>query len=253
MSLDQPTGFVKRQTATEDAFLGGRLTIGQPKAGFRAGLESVLLGAAVTGSSRHILDLGAGVGTAALVALAHVDARRALLVDIDRDALSLASANIERNRFAGRAETLVLDAASGGKPHGTFDAVIANPPFFTEGRGTPASTRGAVARHMPEADLEGWLRTAAASTVAGGEAIFIMPAVGLEVLLRAMSPRFGALTILPLSPRPGAPANRILVRGLKGSRAPLSLLHSRSLHEREGQAFVPEFEAILRGEATLRW
>ena len=47
MSLDQPKAFVKHQTVTRDAFLGGRLTLSQPSHGFRAGLDSVLLGAAV--------------------------------------------------------------------------------------------------------------------------------------------------------------------------------------------------------------
>ena len=71
MSLDQPNAFVKHQTPTRDAFLGGRITVSQPRHGFRAGLDSVLLGAAVASGSTSLLDLGCGVGTAALVALAH--------------------------------------------------------------------------------------------------------------------------------------------------------------------------------------
>ena len=71
MSLDQPKDFVKHQTLTRDAFLGGRITVSQPRHGFRAGLDSVLLGAAIAADSTALLDLGCGVGTAALVALAH--------------------------------------------------------------------------------------------------------------------------------------------------------------------------------------
>ena len=64
MSLDHATSIVKYQTATRDAFLGGTLTVAQPAKGFRAGLDSVLLGAAVGPGRGTMLDLGAGVGTA---------------------------------------------------------------------------------------------------------------------------------------------------------------------------------------------
>lgn len=251
MSLDQPADFVKHQTL--DGFLGGRLTIAQPAQGFRAGMDSVLLGAAVAPASRSVLDLGAGVGTAALVALAREDQREALLVDTDVDALRLAEENIARNGFAGRARVVRLDVAAGGKPHGSFDTVIANPPYFAEGQGTAATTRGAAARQMDPVTLDAWVRTAAANTGSGGQAIFIVPAYTIAPLLAAYANRFGAITVLPLGPRPGMPANRILVRGLKNSRAPLTLLASRAFHGAEGNAFAPEFEAVFRGEAVLHW
>jgi tRNA1(Val) A37 N6-methylase TrmN6 len=53
MSLAETTTIVKRGEVTHDAFLGGRLTIAQPAKGFRAGLDSVLLGAAIGHSSGH--------------------------------------------------------------------------------------------------------------------------------------------------------------------------------------------------------
>ena len=74
MSLDHDGIIVKHQTSTRDAFLGGRLSIAQPAHGFRAGLDSVLLGAAVGRADGTLLDLGAGAGAAALVALSHAPA-----------------------------------------------------------------------------------------------------------------------------------------------------------------------------------
>ena len=74
------TDFVKQQTPTRDAFLGGRLNLSQPRNGFRAGLDSVLLGASVRAASLTLLDLGAGVGTAALVAMTHNTHLKALVI-----------------------------------------------------------------------------------------------------------------------------------------------------------------------------
>lgn len=258
MSLADPTAIVKRTEVTHDAFLGGRLTLVQPVKGFRAGLDSVLLGSAVGHGSGRLLDLGAGVGTAALVALADHPALSATLVDTDPAALALAAKNIAANGVGTRAAAIEVDVTASGRARAgaglepdSFVSVIANPPFFAGG--TRASARGAAARQMPAAALELWVRAAASHAAPGGEFIVIHTADSLPVLLAAMSARFGALTVLPLTPREGEPAHRILVRGIKGSRAPLALLASRALHTAGGRQFRAEFEAIFRGGDRLHW
>jgi tRNA1(Val) A37 N6-methylase TrmN6 len=106
---------------------------------------------------------------------------------------------------------------------------------------------------MDAAAIDLWVKTAAGCASGGGEIIFVYPAESLSPLLAAFSQRFGAITVLPLAPRPDAPASRFLVRGIKGSRAPLTLLSSRALHGADGRAFQPEFDAIFRGLARLVW
>ena len=106
---------------------------------------------------------------------------------------------------------------------------------------------------MDAAALDQWIKTAAGAAAAGGEVIFIYPATSLSPLLAGFTQRFGGVTVLPLTPRDGEAAGRVLVRGIKGSRAPLTLLASRALHEPEGRAFRPEFDAIFRGAARLVW
>lgn len=261
MSLDQPRAFVKHQTVTRDAFLGGRLTVSQPRHGFRAGLDSVLLGAAVAQTGTNLLDLGAGVGTATLVAMSHIPALQALLAEQNPQMLALAELNLLDNDLARRGRTLPVDVtARGSERHAAglvdnaFDVVIANPPFFTDGAGTLADDPGrAGSRHMDAAALDLWVKTAAGCSAPGGEIIFIYPAESLAPLLAAFDRRFGALTILPLTPRPGAAASRVLLRAIKGSRAPLTLLASRALHDDEGRAFAPAFDAIFRGADRLDW
>jgi tRNA1(Val) A37 N6-methylase TrmN6 len=258
MSLDHAQAIGKRQTTTEDAFLGGRLTISQPLKGFRAGLDSVLLGAAVGHGSANLLDLGAGVGTAALVALANHPAISATLVEVDREAAALAEVNVGANGFAAQGRVVVLDVTAPGRARAAaglapdaFETVIANPPFFESGT-VPAPLR-ARARHMQEADIEAWIKAAASHAAPAGEAIFISPAHRLSALLAAFESRFGGITVLPLTPREGEAAHRLLIRGVKGSRAPLTLLASRPLHTPAGRAFRPEFEAIFRGRDRLHW
>jgi tRNA1(Val) A37 N6-methylase TrmN6 len=260
MSLDHATDLVKQQTPTRDAFLGGRLVVSQPPKGFRAGLDSVLLGASVRAGTKRLLDLGAGAGTAALVALADLPEASATLVEIDPEMAAVAALNLADNAMAERARVLVADVVAKGSartaaglPADHYDAVIANPPFFDPAAGSAPSEARATARHMPPDALDRWVRAAATHAAPGGEVIFIHAAASLPVLLPAFVARFGAVTVLPLTPREGESASRILVRGTKGSRAPFTLLASRALHEASGRAFRPEFDAVFRGLARLIW
>ncbi len=232
----------------------------QPEKGFRAGLDSVLLGASVRPGARRLLDLGAGVGTASLVALADLPEATATLAEIDPATAAIAALNLEANGFGTRGRVLNVDVtakggvrAAAGLPADHYDGVIANPPFFDPGAGSaPAATR-ATARHMPPETLDLWVKAAATHAAPEGDVIFIHAAASLPVLLPAFMARFGAVTVLPLTPREGEAASRVLVRGTKGSRAPFGLLASRALHEPEGRTFRPQFDAIFRGRARLIW
>ena len=135
MSLDEATDLVKQQTLTRDAFLGGRLTVSQPEKGFRAGLDSVLLGAAVSAAAQSLLDLGAGAGTAALVAMADLPQLAATLVEADPAMAALASLNVHGNDMTARTKVLALDLTAPGRVRAEaglgsdhFTTVIANPP-----------------------------------------------------------------------------------------------------------------------------
>lgn len=261
MSTTPDSNLYCQQSTTRDAFLGGRVFVSQPKAGFRAGLDSVLLAASVAPKAASILDLGAGAGIAAICALADLANARATLLEYQKDMLDLAVKNLSLNALSGRAKTLCLDVTAkgselfaGGLERDYYDSVMANPPFFATGAGTlsPGEVR-AGARHMPPDELDLWVKTAATSVAPGGEVIFIHMAQALPQLLASFTRRFGAITVLPVVARQGQSAARILIRGKKGSRAPMSLLSPLVLHQKTGHAFLPEMDAIFRGKSRLDW
>lgn len=260
MSLDQGDKIVKFDVVTKDAFLGGEIHLLQPKSGFRAGTDSVLLGASVAETSMRVLDLGAGIGAASLCALARLKEARAHLVELNPGYRELAAQNVINNNFSDRAETVSLDVsapgaereAAGIKPD-HFTSVIANPPYFDASAGTSAPQKArAGARAMPQDDLDKWVRTAASAAAPEGEIIFIYRASGLTELLNAFT-RFGAVSVLPIAARPGEEAGRVLVRGIKGSRAPLVIKPPLVLHDETGNDFTLEMSGILRQGAALHW
>jgi tRNA1(Val) A37 N6-methylase TrmN6 len=84
----------------------------------------------------------------------------------------------------------------------------------------------------------------------GGGVTLIHKSEALTRLLAALDGRFGALKILALHPRQGAQAHRVIVQGIKGSRAAPVLLPGFVLHG-AGNAFTGDAQAILRHGAAL--
>lgn len=241
---------------TDDAFLGGGLQILQPRQGYRAGLDAVMLAAAVEarGSRPRVLDAGAGVGTAGLCLARRCPSAEVVLVERESALVALARENIARNGLLERAAVAEVDLAratpaefaAAGLHDASFDVAIANPPYHAEGAGTAAASALKAASHaMAEAALDDWARFLARMVRAGGEAFVIHKTAALPDLLSALEGRFGALSILPLHSHAGEAAGRVIVSGVKGSRAPLRIEAGIVLHDAENR-FGRGAEAVLR-------
>src|SRR5215472_17082778 len=95
---------------SDDAVLGGRLTLRQPLRGHRIGHDSILLAATnVAQRGAYAVDLGAGVGGAGLALACRVDGLGVILVEIDAGLVKLAVGNIERNGLSDRVRAICLD------------------------------------------------------------------------------------------------------------------------------------------------
>lgn len=246
---------------THDAFLGERVIVSQPKKGFRAGIDSVLLAAAVDDNAVHVLELGAGGGAVACCLLARLPQVNLHLVENNQQALTLLVHNIAQNKFGERTSVINIDINAVGRDRKTaglrenhFDVAIANPPYYLSETGTLAhEVAKAASNHMPAADLDNWVKASATSLKANGTIIFIMPASRLDDLLVSFTKRFGAISVLPILPREGEDAHRILVRATKGSKQPLRLLAPLILHEQQGHGFDAMADQIFKGVGRLHW
>jgi tRNA1(Val) A37 N6-methylase TrmN6 len=243
---------------TVDAFLGGIVEAVQPARGHhRSGLEAVLLAASLPATAEgSLVDLGAGAGVAGLCAAARCAGIFSVLVEREPLLVSCARQALERHANAAfAARVAILEANVGGSAipwAPTSDEVIINPPFHEERAGSASPDRARAGAHVLGKDgLEMWIKAALAVLKPRGRMTIIFRADGLDVLLSAIGKRFGGLDILPIQPRPAAPAHRIIVAGRKGARAALQLLPPLILHGAEGNAFLPEIDAVLRGGAGL--
>ncbi|MGE0765037.1 MAG: tRNA1(Val) (adenine(37)-N6)-methyltransferase [Hyphomicrobiaceae bacterium] len=251
---------------TDDAFLGGKLHLLQPKKGFRSGLDAVLLAAAARApaiSPRHVLDAGAGVGAVGLAIAVGCPDARITLVEIDPALAKLARRNAERNNLSNRVDVVVADLSAGGRAvhdsvrpqglaPGMFDRIVVNPPYFATGSGTPPALRSRAGAHqMAEGSLDRWIAFLATAAAADATLTMIHRADALTEVLSAIHGRFGRIRLLPVQPRIDAAATRIIVAATKGSRAPLEIKPSLVVHDVEGR-FLPALDRILRHGDALK-
>jgi tRNA1(Val) A37 N6-methylase TrmN6 len=242
---------------TEDLFLGGRLRLRQPKSGHRAGHDAMLLAAAVSADAGdRVVDFGAGVGAAGLAVARRVSGIKLVLVELDRTLADLARGNAAANAIA--AEVIMLDvtssadafAAAGLSPD-SVDVVLMNPPFNDPARhrASPDPARE-IAHVATAATLESWIHAARRILKSGGVLTLIWRADGLGEVLAALDRGFGSIAVLPVHSDVTKPAIRILVRAIKGGKAPLRILVGLMLND-ESSAPNEQVQDILVGKGVL--
>ncbi len=247
---------------TEDGFLGHRLRIRQPRDGYRAAIDPVFLAAAIPArAGERALDIGAGVGVAAL-ALAHRVAGLTVTgIEITPALMRLCTDNAKANGLEGCTDFMVGDVARppARLAPGSFDHVMANPPYLEAARADVSPVPGRAAANVEGragaggtgADLAAWMRLAFTMAREGGTVTLIHRADRLDDVISCLKDRAGGTVIFPLWPdRGSAPAKRVLVQGVKGSGAPLRMARGLVLHEEDGR-FTDQAESVLRAGGGL--
>jgi len=236
---------------TSDHLLGGTVAYLQPRDGFRAALDPVLLAAAVPArAGERVLEGGTGAGAALLCLAARVPDICGFGIDRDPGLLLLAQANAAAN---ARPELLFAAGDLAASPiGGEFDHAFANPPYHaTVGTPSPSQAREAAKRSSP-GQLSVWVEALSRPLRHRGTLTVILPVRLLEPALKALrDSKTPAECVFPIWPKQGQPARLVLVQGRKHGRSPLMLAPGLVLHTETG-AFRPEAELVLRAGGALR-
>lgn len=235
---------------THDAFLCGKLHLWQPRRGYRAATDPVLLAAACPAQpGQSVLDMGCGVGAAALCLGTRVPDLRLYGLELQSDYAALARRNAAENGIALQVECGDLADMPQALRIG-FDHIIANPPYYPRG-GTPSPNAGRDTALRAEIPLSQWVKAATPRLAPGGWLTLICGADGLPDVLAAMGSKLGSAAVLPLTPREGRPALRIILRARKTGRAAFRLLapfviHRGPAHDGDRESYTSRANEILR-------
>ncbi|NLS00334.1 methyltransferase [Rhizobium sp. P38BS-XIX] len=246
---------------TIDAFHRGAFHIVQPKGrGHRSGMDAMLLAALVADERAiKVADLGAGAGAAGMAVASRLGQAEVVLFERSPDMAEFARKSLalpENARFADRVSVIEADVTLTGKDRNeaglvddSFHHVIMNPPFNdANDRLTPDALK-AEAHAMTEALFERWIRTAGAIMMPGGQLSLIARPESIGEIIAACGRRFGGLEITPILPREGENAVRILLTGIKGSRARLALRAPLIMHGEGTHKFSDFVDDMNNGRA----
>lgn len=242
---------------TRDVFLDGRLAIWQPRRGYRAATDPILLAAAVGArAGQSVLELGCGAGVALLALGRRVPGLSLTGVERQEEYADLARRNSVENAIPAQIVTADLTALPPELRRG-FDHVLTNPPYYPPSA-PGARDPGRAAALREETALDHWLDEALKRVKSGGYLTLIHLAERLPPILSALQGRAGAIALRPISAREGRAAGRILVQARKDARGPLRLLaplvmHEGAVHRGDGDDFTPRARSLLRDAAPLEW
>lgn len=244
---------------TRDGFLGGRLHLWQPRRGYRAGIDPMLLAAAVPARpGERVLDLGCGAGAAMLALGTRVAGLALTGVELQPDYAALARRNAAENALDAQVIEADLAALPVDLRQQSFDHVLANPPYYRPGAHSPATDAGRGTALGGGTPLAEWIHTAARRLAPGGHLHMIQRSDRLPEMLAACTERLGSLEVLPLAARDGRAPDLVILRARKGGRAAFRLhaaliVHRGARHDRDAESYSPAVSAILRDGAALPW
>jgi tRNA1(Val) A37 N6-methylase TrmN6 len=232
--------------------LNHRVRLLQPSDGYRTSLDSVMLAAACPAQAgQSVLDLGCGVGGAGFCVLARVANTHLTGADIQQSHVELAVQNIALNHMEGRAAFITGDIRSLTVKE--FDHVICNPPYLDAGTHTPSpSVPKATALYHSDEDLsvKDWIDAGFRHLKNGGSFTIIHRADHTDKIIQSFGKKFGAVEIIPLQPREGDAAKRVIVRALKNRKTPARIHAGLVLHNADG-SYTRAADAVLRDAHAL--
>lgn len=241
---------------SRDSLLGGRVTLFQPRRGYRVAIDPVMLAAAVPAKAGdRVLDLGAGTGAAALALAARIEGVTVVGLELEPALVRLARKSADASGLSDRVDFIMGDLLEppAGVAAGGFDHVMANPPYLEAGEGNlPPDAAKRAATVEGRALLAHWLASALAMARDGGTITVIHRFDRRGEVTTGLAHGAGGAVVFPLWPlKAGSDARRVIVQATQGATGPARAAAGMVLHTADG-GYTAAAEAVLREAAALR-
>lgn len=240
-----------------DDFLGGLVRAWQPRKGYRAGVDPVLLAASVRAKpGQSVLELGCGVGVASLCLAARVPGLALTGVELQPDYADLARRNATENAAPFAVVTADLRQLPADLRQKRFDHVIMNPPYFDRTAGTAAANPGRDMALGGDTPLANWLDIGARRLGPRGYLTLIQRMERLPEVLIALVGRLGSVVVRPIAGRENRAPELFLLQARQEGRAAFRMesqlvMHVGATHAGDVESYTPTVRDILRNGAAL--
>ncbi|WP_106746263.1 tRNA1(Val) (adenine(37)-N6)-methyltransferase [Yoonia maritima] len=242
---------------TKDDFLGGKLCVYQPRKGYRAGVDPVLLAASTPAKpGQSVLELGCGVGVASLCLSARIPGLAITGIELQADYALLASRNAQENNAPFNVVNADLRQLPVEIRQQRFDHVIMNPPYFDRTASVAAQDAGRDIALGGDTPLADWLEIGARRVGPRGYLTIIQRIERLPEVLSGLNGRLGALILRPIAGREDRAPELFLLQARQEGRAafrmmPTLIMHKGTAHAGDKESYTAEVSAALRSGAEL--
>lgn len=187
----------------------------------------------------HILELGCGNGIVSVILSHKIPESTLLGVEIQAEEAERACRNLKLNCLDKRIQILEADVASLSEtalPE-KFNAVVTNPPYFRRGGAIPNDASAKyIARHETSADLDAFIRAAAAQLDRDGELFMVhRPDRLVDICCSMRAQGLEPKELQMVMPFPETKPNILLVHGVKGGNSELRVLPPIHVRETDGR------------------
>lgn len=230
---------------TEDTILNGKISILQPKNGYRVALDPVLFAKYIRVKPEDsVLDVGCGVGAVSLILKYNNPSIKVTAIDVNSTMCAFCRENARKNSL----EVSVINASieSAGEFCGKFDVVVTNPPFFEKESSRLSEKK--LQANFETIPLRDWIHFCTKLLKHNGTFAMIHLASRLDEVLGAIKDKLGAIEVFPIYPKMHTDANRIIVTGIKGRNSRMKMHSGLIVHKNDGE-YTESVSKILRGES----
>lgn len=241
---------------TLDTLFDGSLGLFQSRLGYRFSIDALLLASFVSvRRNDKIVDLGCGNGVVSL-ALARLHRSAEITgVELQPAMAERARRNVRMNGLAGRATVVTGDVR---KPHGLlkpdgFDVAVCNPPYRKPGSGRiSGNDERRIARHELHGEVGDFLRAGASLLRQKGRMALVYLALrSADLICEMRQAGIEPKRLRMVHSFRNAEASLVLVEGVKGGRANITVLPPLTIYARD-KSYSDEVKAIISGARNER-
>ena len=244
---------------TKDLFLGGKLSLLQPKKGFRAGLDSVLLAAAVNAKSgEKVFEIGSGVGTVLFCLMSRISGLKATAIEIMNEYHSLSLINAKQNNF--KANLILGDFLKDQKlKQESFDQIFFNPPYYPIHNYKISGNKLLEIAHIEYPGiLKKLLSYALKRCKPYGYITLIHRPARLPEILSILTNGSGDIKIQPIVSSHSQISSRVIIRARKSAKGETRLFNPISLYKNSDKSglkkqYTSKIQEILKNGNALNF
>ncbi|MDR3179906.1 MAG: methyltransferase [Holosporaceae bacterium] len=235
---------------TKDYILKGKLSLLQPKHGYRVAIDPIILAGFVSlQHNQSVLDVGCGVGTISLILKLRNPSAIITAIDVDPDICDICLRNAKENSLDLDVVNIGIENFHGNPSYNgkTFDHIVTNPPFFSRESFKISNTK--LLANFETIELTDWISFCLKKLKNGGTLHIIHHASRISDILSSLGQKVGAIEITPVFPKKDMDAIRIIVSGKKGSRKSTKITGGLVLHDNDGN-FSKIAQKILESQSN---